>query len=88
VSHREVVLRHGPATEPHHPALVVLEVAVQAAVAALYGAHPELDYDEPPPHDEHAPDDVVLAETIVLSCLALLRLLRHYRTVQYRDKPF
>ena len=88
MNHREIVLRHGAAIEPHHPALAVLEVALQAAVAALYFAHPELDYDEPPPDDDRAPDDLVLAETLVSACDALLRLVRHYRAMQDRDAPF
>lgn len=88
MSHREIVLRHPAATEPHHPALAVLEVALQAAVAALYLAHPQLDYDEPPPDDDGAPDDLVLAEILVSSCCALLRLVRHYRATQDRDAPF
>jgi hypothetical protein len=45
VSSAEVVLRFPYTTEPHHPSLVVLEVSLQAAISALYQAHPVLDSD-------------------------------------------
>lgn len=79
----EVVLRFPYATEPHHPSLVILEVALQATISALYLAHPELDFDgERPPYDDSASPDENLAHILVLSSLALLDLLRHYRATQ------
>lgn len=79
----EVVLCFPYATEPHHPSLLVLEVAIQATISALYLAHPELDSDgERPPYDNSASPDEHLAHLLVVSSLALLDLLRHYRATQ------
>lgn len=80
----EVVLPFPYVTQPHHPALVVLDVALQAAIRALHQAHPALDDDDgpSPPYDHSADSDEVLANILVVSSFALLDLLRHYRAVQ------
>lgn len=76
-------------TEAHHPSLVVLDVALQAAISALYRAHPTLDHDgELPPYDHQAGHDEILAQILVVSSVALLDLLRHYRAVQDQDADF
>lgn len=85
----EVVLPFPHVTQPHHPALVVLDVALQAAIRALHQAHPVLDDDDAPspPYDHNATADEVLAQILVLSSYALLDLLRHYRAVQDELTP-
>jgi hypothetical protein len=76
-------------TEAHHPSLVVLDVALQAAISALYSAHPTLEHDgEEPPYDHNAATDEILAQILVVSSVALLDLLRHYRAVQDQDADF
>jgi hypothetical protein len=76
-------------TEAHHPSLVVLEVALQAAISALYCAHPTLEHDgELPPYDHQASNDEILAQILVVSSGALLDLLRHYRAVQDEEADF
>jgi hypothetical protein len=85
----EVVLPFPYVILPHHPTLVVLDIALQATISALYQAHPSLDYsDEPPPYDHNATTDAILAQIIVVSCVALLDLLRHYRAVQDKEAYF
>lgn len=85
----EVVLPFPHVTQPHHPALVVLDVALQAAIRALHQAHPVLDDDDAPspPYDHSAKPDEVLANILVVSSFALLDLLRHYRAVQDELTP-
>lgn len=82
----QVVLPFPHVTQPHHPALVVLDVALQAAIRALHQAHPALDDDYehelPLPYDHRKNTDDILAEILVVSSCALLDLLRHYRAVQ------
>lgn len=76
-------------TEAHHPSLVVLEVALQAAISALYRAHPTLEHDgESPPYDHQASNDEILAQILVLSSIALIDLLRHYRAIQEHEADF
>lgn len=76
-------------TQAQHPSLVVLEVALQAAVSALYRAHPTLEHDgESPPYDHQASDEEILAQIILVSSFALIDLLRHYRAVQEREADF
>ena len=85
----KIVLPFPFVTEAHHPSLVVLEVALQAAIAALYRAHPTLEHDgESPPYDHQASHDEILAQIIVISGVALIDLLRHYRAVQDQDADF
>lgn len=85
----QVVLPFPYITEAHHPSLVVLEVALQAAISALYCAHPTLEHDgESPPYDHQASNDEILAQILVVSSVALLDLLRHYRAVQDQDANF
>ena len=85
----EVVLPFPYVTQPHHPALVVLDVALQAAIRALHQAHPVLDDDDAPspPYDHSAKPDEVLAQILAVSSCALLDLLRHYRAVQDELTP-
>jgi hypothetical protein len=79
----EVVLPFPHVIEVHHPSLIVLDVALQAAIASLYLAHPTLeDRGESPPYDHNATSDEILAQIIVVSSCALIDLLRHYRAVQ------
>jgi hypothetical protein len=83
VNPTEVELPFPFATEAHHPSLIVLDVALQAAIAALYLAHPTLELrGESPPYDHNATSDEILAQIIVVSSCALIDLLRHYRAVQ------
>lgn len=85
----KIVLPFPFVTEAHHPSLVVLEVALQAAIAALYRAHTTLEQDgESPPYDYQASHDEILAQIIVISGVALIDLLRHYRAVQDQDADF
>jgi hypothetical protein len=89
VSHTEVVLPFPYVTEAHHPSLVLLDVALQAAIAALYRAHPTLEYrGEEPDYDHNATTDEILAQIIVVSSCALIDLLRHYRAVQDEAASF
>jgi hypothetical protein len=89
VNPSKVVLPFPYVTDPHHPTLVVLDIALQAAISALHLAHPSLDHDhEPPPYDFNANTDVVLAQILVVSSIALLDLLRHYRAVQDQQADF
>ncbi len=87
----EVVLPFAHVAQPHHPALVVLDVALQAAIRALHQAHPALDNDdedEPPlPYDHRKNTDDILEDILVVSSCALLDLLRHYRAVQDELTP-
>lgn len=85
----KIVLPFPFLTEAQHPPLVVLEVALQAVIAALYCAHPTLEHDgELPPYDHQASDEEILAQIIVASSFALIDLLRHYRAVQEREADF
>ena len=69
--------------------LVVLDIALQASISALYQAHPSLDHDhEPPPYNFNAASDEILAQILVVSSIALLDLLRHYRAVQDQQADF
>lgn len=89
MSHTEVVLPFPCVVEAHHPSLIVLDVALQAAISALYRAHPRLEYrDEEPPYDHNATTDEILAQIIVVSSCALIDLLRHYRAVQDEEAYF
>lgn len=75
--------------EAHHPSLVVLDIALQAAIAALHSAHPTLEYrGESPAYDHNATTDEILAQIIVVSSCALIDLLRHYRAVQDEEAYF
>jgi hypothetical protein len=83
VNSTKVVLPFPYVTEAHQPSLIVLDVALQAAISALYQAHPTLEHDhEPPPYDHFASSDEILAQILVVSSLALIDLLRHYRAAQ------
>jgi hypothetical protein len=87
----QVVLPFPYVVQPHHPTLVVLDIALQAAISALYQAHPSLDHDhdhDSPPYDHNAPSDEILAQILVVSSFALLDLLRHYRAVQDQEADF
>jgi hypothetical protein len=89
VNPTKVVLPFPFVTEAHHPSLVVLDVALQAAISALYRAHPTLEHDhEPPPYDHFASSDEILAQILVLSSLALIDLLRHYTAIQDNTDNF
>jgi hypothetical protein len=89
VNPTKVVLPFPYITEAHHPSLVVLDVALQATIAALYRAHPTLEHDtESPPYDHFASSDEILAQIIVLSSVALIDLLRHYSAVQDNTDNF
>ena len=85
----QLVLPFPYVVQPHHPTLVVLDIALQAAIAALYQAHPSLDHDhDSPPYDHNAATDEILAQILVVSSFALLDLLRHYRAVQDQEADF
>ncbi len=85
----QIVLPFPYVTDPHHPALVVLDIALQAAISALHQVHPSLDHDhESPPYDHNAATDEILAQILVVSSIALLDLLRHYRAVQDQQADF
>jgi len=85
----QVVLPFPYVVQAHHPTLVVLDIALQASISALYQAHPSLDHDhEPPPYDFNAASDDILAQILVVSSIALLDLLRHYRAVQDQQADF
>ena len=85
----KVVLPFPYVLQAHHPTLVVLDIALQAAISALYQAHPCLDHDhEPPPYDHNAATDEILAQILVVSSIALLDLLRHYRAIQDLEPDF
>jgi hypothetical protein len=87
----QVVLPFPYVVQAHHPTLVVLDIALQAAISALYQAHPSLDHDhdhDSPPYDHNAPTDEILAQILVVSSFALLDLLRHYRAVQDLEADF
>ena len=89
MSYIEVVLPFPFVIEAHHPSLIVLDVALQAAISALHSAHPSLEYDgESPPYDHNATSDEILAQIIVVSSCALIDLLRHYRAVQDEEAHF
>jgi hypothetical protein len=85
----QVVLPFPYVVQAHHPTLVVLDIALQAAISALYQAHPSLDHDhEPPPYNFNSASDEILAQILVVSSIALLDLLRHYRAVQDQQADF